>query len=288
MKGAASYPPEKKTPSHTHARSTTAQRPSVSTARRGVVTTERGYIPPHRGPPPLANLCDSRYSFSSWERFQVFLLEMVAPMKEEAGEAYDLLGVERGVSREDLRSRYLLLVKKFHPDSRHHGDAARFDGVRRAFEEIGALEKHRAGDGDASAGIGPAQANELRPHPPSGIATDPDAADLPAAERGRAAFGQGSYELAASYFERAIAIEIELGSSAAPGGGGSGGAGAGITATTTAALYSNLSAARHAAGRFDDALAAADRCIAQDGTWAKAHFRRGSALLGLNELPRAR
>ena len=52
-------------------------------------------------------------------------------------------------------------------------------------------------------------------------------------------------------------------------------------------VASNICQARHA-GRFAKALSAADGCIAEEGAWAKGHFRRGQALARLQEVQRAR
>ena len=52
-------------------------------------------------------------------------------------------------------------------------------------------------------------------------------------------------------------------------------------------LYSNCSLAYTKAHRYQDALEAADKAIAASPTWFKSHWRRGTALYGLRQLPSA-
>mmetsp|Transcript_30281 Transcript_30281/g.81388 ORF Transcript_30281/g.81388 Transcript_30281/m.81388 type:complete len:555 (-) Transcript_30281:281-1945(-) len=48
-------------------------------------------------------------------------------------------------------------------------------------------------------------------------------------------------------------------------------------------LYSNRSAAYASLGKFEDALADADKCIQINGTWAKGYSRKGAALSGMRK-----
>ncbi len=56
---------------------------------------------------------------------------------------------------------------------------------------------------------------------------------------------------------------------------------------TLRALHSNASLAYAKAGRFHDALASADAAIELAPGWQKGHWRRGTALLGLRDVPGA-
>jgi DnaJ-class molecular chaperone len=129
-----------------------------------------------------------------------------------AADAYDVLGLEPGVSSEALRARFHELAKVHHPD-RAGGDAAAFAAIVKAHDELAArIPSADSGGGGGEETVKPSDA-----------------------ECGKAAFRQGNYELAIEYFEAALEGPLPSGAPAAP--------------RDKAALYSNLSAAHFAAGR---------------------------------------
>ena len=93
---------------------------------------------------------------------------------------------------------------------------------------------------------------------------------------GAAAYARGDYATARALFEDVIAGVRDAGK------------GAGDATTREAKAWCNVSACAHATGAYDDALTAAERAIALDGTYAKAHARRARALMEKREYARAR
>ncbi len=61
---------------------------------------------------------------------------------------YELLGVSRGVSEDDVRKAYRRLARKHHPDANPYDPAAeeRFKEIQQAYEILSNPEKHRAYD----------------------------------------------------------------------------------------------------------------------------------------------
>ena len=65
---------------------------------------------------------------------------------------YELLGVSRGVSEDDVRKAYRRLARKHHPDANPYDPAAeeRFKEIQQAYEILSNPEKHRAYDARSS------------------------------------------------------------------------------------------------------------------------------------------
>lgn len=68
---------------------------------------------------------------------------------------YDVLGVKRGASAEEIRSAYRRLARKYHPDVNKEEDASkRFAEVQEAYDVLSDDEKRKAYDRFGHAGVG--------------------------------------------------------------------------------------------------------------------------------------
>jgi curved DNA-binding protein len=84
---------------------------------------------------------------------------------------YEILGVERGASEDDIRKSYRKLARRYHPDVSKEPDAeTRMRNINEAYEVLGDKEKRAAYDDLASgvaagAGMGGATGGGFRPPP---------------------------------------------------------------------------------------------------------------------------
>jgi len=68
---------------------------------------------------------------------------------------YEVLGVQRGASAEEIRSAYRKLARKYHPDVNKDPDASkRFSEVQEAYDVLSDEEKRKAYDRFGHAGVG--------------------------------------------------------------------------------------------------------------------------------------
>eukprot|EP00982_Pelagococcus_subviridis_P000761 6308-Pelagococcus_subviridis.AAC.1 len=81
-----------------------------------------------------------------------------------------------------------------------------------------------------------------------------------AKEKGNAAFASGDYAKAAKQFTMAIRFD-----------------------KTNHVLFSNRSAAYSGCGKYEEALADANRCVKMAPKWGKGYGRKGAALTGLGQ-----
>lgn len=82
-------------------------------------------------------------------------------MAKQPRDYYEVLGVGRGASTDEIRSAYRKLARKFHPDVNKAPDAAKkFAEVQEAYDVLSDAEKRKAYDrfGHAGVGVGPAGA----------------------------------------------------------------------------------------------------------------------------------
>ena len=68
---------------------------------------------------------------------------------------YEILGIPRGASQEDIRKAYRQLAKKYHPDANQddHTAEERFKEVSEAYEVLKDAEKRAAYDQFGMAGV---------------------------------------------------------------------------------------------------------------------------------------
>lgn len=73
---------------------------------------------------------------------------------------YEILGVKRGASEDEVKKAYRKLAHEYHPD-KAHGDEAKFKEVNEAYQVLSNKEKRQAYDrfGHAGAGHGAGQGN---------------------------------------------------------------------------------------------------------------------------------
>lgn len=61
---------------------------------------------------------------------------------------YDILGVSKTASQEEIKKAYRVLSKKYHPDNNHNNEEARnkFDEVQEAYDTLGYPDKRKQYD----------------------------------------------------------------------------------------------------------------------------------------------
>ncbi len=84
----------------------------------------------------------------------------------QAKDYYEVLGVNRSASAEEIRKAYRRLARKFHPDVNKSPEAAtRFAEMQDAYEVLSDAQKRKAYDrfGHAGVGVGQGPGGLLRP-----------------------------------------------------------------------------------------------------------------------------